>query len=76
MTSVARADDAPTTITATHHLEELPAGTTHAALLNAGALVAAGPVEETLTDAVMSHAFGLSIKVDMDSGRWSARAAG
>ena len=38
----------PTTVLATHHLEELPASTTHAALLREGRLVAAGPVDDVL----------------------------
>jgi iron complex transport system ATP-binding protein len=60
----------------THHLEELPVSTTHAALLREGRLTAAGPVDEVLTSGRLSDAFGLPIDVRRDSGRWTARAAG
>ena len=47
----------------THHLEELPAATTHALLLRDGRVVATGPVEETLTPAALSTCFGLPVDV-------------
>ena len=40
---------APATVMVTHHVEEIPTGITHALLLKGGRLVAAGPVEDTLT---------------------------
>jgi iron complex transport system ATP-binding protein len=58
----------------THHLEEIPAGVTHAALLRAGRMVAAGPVEEVLTDAAVSDAFGVVVAVERRAGRWRAVA--
>ena len=58
----------------THHVEEIPTGFSHAAVLRAGRLVAAGPLGDVLTDAVLSQAFDLPIKVSHDgSGRASAR---
>jgi iron complex transport system ATP-binding protein len=64
------------TVTTTHHLEELPAETTHALLLRDGRVVAAGPVSETLTSASLSAAFGLSVEVARSNGRWHAVALG
>jgi iron complex transport system ATP-binding protein len=66
---------APTSIIATHHLEEIPPSTTHAALLRAGRLVAAGTVEEALTEEHLRSCFGLPVRVERDAGRWWARAA-
>jgi iron complex transport system ATP-binding protein len=67
--------DTVTTITATHHLEELPATTSHAILLRGGSPIAVGPVEETLTEAALSEMFGLPVRVGRDrAGRWSATA--
>jgi iron complex transport system ATP-binding protein len=58
----------------THHLEELPATTTHALLLAAGRLVAAGPVSEVVTAEHVSAAFDYPIDVRRaEDGRWSAR---
>ena len=65
---------ARTTVLATHHLEELPVTTTHAALLAAGVAVAAGPVDDVLTPAHLSACFGVPIDVTRHEGRWTARA--
>lgn len=59
----------------THHLEELPASTTHAMLLRDGGVVAAGPVAEALSSATISACFGLKVRVEAAGGRWFARAA-
>lgn len=58
----------------THHLEEIPPGVTHAALLRSGRMVAAGPIADTLTNANVSAAFGLPVTVANIDGRWTARA--
>jgi iron complex transport system ATP-binding protein len=63
-----------TTITVTHHLEEVPATTTHALLLREGRVLAAGPVADVLTPAHLSECFGLPLHVDRLHGRWYARS--
>ena len=63
------------TVLVTHHLEELPATTTHALLLRRGAVVVAGPAAATLTSETVSACFGFDVRVARDDGRWSARAA-
>jgi iron complex transport system ATP-binding protein len=62
------------TVTVTHHVEELPASTTHVLLLRDGAVSAAGPIGEVLTDARLSACFGLSVALDRLGDRWTARA--
>ncbi|MFF0492333.1 ABC transporter ATP-binding protein [Nocardia sp. NPDC004068] len=57
----------------THHLEELPPGTTHAMLLRAGRSVAQGPVERVLTDAHVSTCFDHPIRLTRTEGRWQVR---
>jgi iron complex transport system ATP-binding protein len=64
----------PPLVLVTHHLEEIPPGVTHAALMQGARLVAAGPVEEVLVGATVSDAFGVSVTVERHGGRWSARA--
>jgi len=59
----------------THHLEELPASTSHALLLRDGGAVAMGPVEETLTEGPLSDCFGMALAVTRVGGRFSASAA-
>lgn len=58
----------------THHLEEIPSGITHAALLRAGRMVASGPVDQVLTGPAVSDAFGVDVSVEHRAGRWRAVA--
>jgi iron complex transport system ATP-binding protein len=58
----------------THHLEELPASTTHALLLRRGAVIARGRVADVLVDEPLSDCFGVSVTVSHDEGRWIGRA--
>ncbi|NQX06826.1 ABC transporter ATP-binding protein [Rathayibacter sp. VKM Ac-2856] len=64
----------PAIVMVTHHVEEIPAGFTHALLLRDGAVVAAGPLAEALTEATLAEAFGLDIALTHENGRYSARA--
>jgi iron complex transport system ATP-binding protein len=61
-------------ILVTHHLEELPATTTHALLVAHGRVVVSGPATEVVTTAHVSAAFEHPIEVRYDGGRWAARA--
>jgi iron complex transport system ATP-binding protein len=63
-----------TTLTATHHLEELSPRTTHALLLRDGAVVAAGPLRGTLTDDTLTACFGLPLSLQESNGRLFVRA--
>jgi iron complex transport system ATP-binding protein len=63
-----------TTVTVTHHLEEVPATTTHALLMRDARIQASGPVTEILTDESLSECFGRLLRIDAHDGRWSARA--
>jgi iron complex transport system ATP-binding protein len=66
---------APPTVLVTHHVEEVPVGTTHALLLAKGRAVAAGPVDDVITGPLLSRAFGLPLVVEGSGGRFTARAA-
>ncbi len=63
----------PVTIMVSHHVEEIPPGVTHALLLRAGRVVAAGPVETVLTGPALSACFGIPLEVGAGAGRFSAR---
>jgi iron complex transport system ATP-binding protein len=65
---------APATVIVTHHIEEIPASTTHALLLQQGAVVAQGVIDQVITNQNLSYAYGLPITVDSVSGRYFARA--
>jgi len=66
---------APAIVMVTHHVEEIPPGFTHGLLLRDGGIVAAGPLDEVLTDARLTETFGLPLEVRHEGGRWSARAS-
>jgi iron complex transport system ATP-binding protein len=74
MTRAASRDDPPTTILATHHLEEIPTTVTHVALLREGRLAATGRAADVLTDAGLSACYGLDVAVERRDGRWWAWA--
>jgi iron complex transport system ATP-binding protein len=63
-----------TMIVTTHHLEELHGSTTHALLLRDGHVLAAGPVEHTLTDELLTVCFGIPIVAQRRGDRWTATA--
>ncbi|KIR66234.1 ABC transporter ATPase [Micromonospora haikouensis] len=58
----------------THHLEELPPGTTHVLLLRDGRCLAAGPADEVLTSDQVSKCFDHPVRLTRVEGRWSVRA--
>ncbi len=57
----------------THHLEEIPASTTHAVLLRGGKVHAQGPVLEVVTSELISGCFDHPVQISHDTGRWIAR---
>jgi iron complex transport system ATP-binding protein len=70
------ADDpaTPPTVLVTHHVEEIPAGFTHALLLRDGRIAASGPIDEVVTAPALSATFGLPLALDRRGGRFAARA--
>jgi iron complex transport system ATP-binding protein len=74
MGTVAGDPGTPPLVLVTHHVEELPSGISHVALVRRGRLVAAGPVAEVLTTEAVSSCFGIEVTVVRADGRWTARA--
>lgn len=64
----------PAMVMVTHHVEEIPAGFTHLLVISDGAVIAQGPIGETLTGAVLSEAFGRPLSVTHNNGRYQATA--
>ena len=71
----ASGESAPAIVMVTHHVEEIPLGFTHALLLSNGAIQAAGVIDEVVTAENLSEAFGLTLAVTNEGGRFTARAA-
>jgi iron complex transport system ATP-binding protein len=65
--------DAPAIIMVTHHLEEIPAGFTHALLMSKGEVVGKGTIEEVFSGDLLSKTYGLPLTVTRDSNRYSVR---
>ncbi|HEX9552055.1 MAG TPA: ATP-binding cassette domain-containing protein [Streptosporangiaceae bacterium] len=62
------------TVLVTHHLEELPATTSHALLLRDGQILAAGPAADVLTSDLVSTCFGYPVMIARHAGRWTCTA--
>jgi iron complex transport system ATP-binding protein len=67
-------ESAPVTIIVTHHIEEIPAGTTHALLLKEGKAAYSGPISEVLTAENLRQVFGVELKLHFDGNRYFATA--
>lgn len=65
---------APVSILVTHHIEEIPVGTTHALLMKDGRIAVSGPVDEVITTEHVSAVFDLPIVVTKEGARFFARA--
>jgi len=65
---------APATLIITHHIEEIPAGTTHGLLLQNGKAVAQGQITEVITSQNLTSVYGIPINVTYNNGRFSAQA--
>jgi iron complex transport system ATP-binding protein len=72
--AIAADADGPAVVMVTHHVEEISPGITHALLLRDGRVLAAGPVEETLTAAALGECFGVARTVGRHGWGWTARA--
>ena len=69
-----RDNKAPATVLVTHHIEEIPAGTTHALLMKDGLIAVSGPIDQVITSEHISEVFGLAINVQKEGDRFFARA--
>lgn len=56
----------------THHIEEIPRGTTHVALLKNAELFSSGPIQDTLTSDNLNMVFGVKVKLSFDGERYFA----
>jgi len=65
---------APSSIIVTHHIEEIPAGTTHALIIKDGVIAISGPIAEVITSEHMSAVFEIGIDVTTDGSRFFARS--
>jgi iron complex transport system ATP-binding protein len=75
LSDIASDDGAAPFVMVTHHVDEIPPGTTHALLLRDGNVLSAGPVEEVLNSAALSECFGVRLELERHrNDRFSAWA--
>lgn len=67
---LARRRGAPALVFVTHHVEEIVGAFTHALLLRAGQVVAAGPCAMVLTSKHLSRTFGAPLRLSRQRGRY------
>jgi iron complex transport system ATP-binding protein len=67
---LARRRGAPALVLVTHHVEEITPAFTHALMLRAGRVVAAGPREAVLTSANLSETFRAQLRLGRTGGRY------
>lgn len=68
--------EGPAIVLVTHHVEEIPPGFDHIALLAKGSITVQGPIESVLTAATLSDCFGQELCLTRHDGRhhsWSPR---
>ena len=65
--------DGPTLVLVSHHVEEIPAHGTHALLLKEGHPLAAGPLNEVLSDALLTELYEFPCQIRAANGRYWLR---
>ena len=64
---------APPFVMVTHHVDEIPPGVTHAALMSAGRIDVQGPISEVLTAERLSRCFDTPLRLERRAdGRFAA----
>lgn len=74
LTVLAADQYAPAMVLVTHHVEEIPVGFGHVALLRGGRIVAAGPIADALTEDTLSSTFDMPLQLQARRGRYFAYA--
>ncbi len=74
LAGLAAAPDVQAMALVTHHVEEIPPGFTHLALVLDGTIAHAGPLDEVLTAEALSNTFDLPLQLRLHGDRWTARA--
>jgi len=75
LAALAANPQSPLMVLVTHHLEEVPAGFSHAALMSGGHITAQGLIDDVLTSQNVSEAYGMGLTVGRHGERFWATAA-
>jgi len=72
LSDLASDPESPAAVLVTHHVEEIPPGFDHIALMSQGRIIASGPIEANLTGALLSECFEEELRVERIDGRYRA----
>ena len=72
MSDLASDPESPAAVLVTHHVEEIPPGFDHIALMSQGRIIASGPVDAVLTGASLSECYAEDLRVERIDGRYRA----
>lgn len=64
LSALATNPTAPPIAMVTHHVDEIPVGFTHVAIMKRGRIIARGPIGDTLTSASLSSCFDLALELE------------
>ncbi|MFW2388947.1 MAG: ABC transporter ATP-binding protein [Polyangiales bacterium] len=67
-------EDGPTLILVSHHVEEIPSHATHALLLKEGGALASGPLDDVLTDDLLTELYEYPCRIRAADGRYWLRS--
>jgi iron complex transport system ATP-binding protein len=62
----------PAAVLVTHHVEEIPAGFEHIAMMAAGKVIAAGPIDSVMSADSLSTCFGQQLRLERHDDRYRA----
>jgi iron complex transport system ATP-binding protein len=65
--------ESPAAVLVTHHVEEIPPGFGHVAMMAGGRVMAKGPIESVLTGASLTECYEENLRVDRVGDRYTAR---
>ena len=75
LADLAAEPQSPAAVLVTHHVEEIPPGFGHIAMMSRGRLIAAGPIDRVLSAASLSACYEEDLTVERIGDRYSARLA-
>lgn len=72
LSALASDPESPAVVLVTHHVEEIPPGFDHIALMSRGRIMASGPIEAVLTGSLLSECYEEELRVERIDRRYRA----